>query len=97
LRAIVFSLIIPVYRNEGSIPDLVESLEDLNRRMGGDLEAVLVVDGSPDRSLELLAASLPTATFKSQLLLLSRNFGSYSAITAGLVNARGNLFATVAD
>ena len=92
----MFSLIIPVYRNEGSIPFLVEALEELNQSMGGDLEAVLVVDGSPDRCLELLAAVLPKATFSSQLLVLSRNFGSYPAITAGLASARGSLFAMMA-
>lgn len=92
----MFSLIIPVYLNEGSIPSLLETLEDLNRDMGGDLEAVFVVDGSPDRSLELLANALPTANFCSQVLLLSRNFGSYPAIAAGLQAARGTLFAAMA-
>jgi polyisoprenyl-phosphate glycosyltransferase len=93
---VVFSLIIPVYCNEGSIAALVETLEELNRRMAGDLEAILVVDGSPDRSLELLTAALPKAAFSSQLLALSRNFGPFSAITAGLTSARGDLFATMA-
>jgi glycosyltransferase involved in cell wall biosynthesis len=92
----VFSLIIPVYRNEGSIPALIETLEELNRQMAGDLEVVLVVDGSPDRCLELLAEALPGAAFSSQLLSLSRNFGPFSAITAGLASARGHLFATMA-
>ncbi len=92
----MFSLIVPVYRNEGSIPFLVETLEELNRSMSGDLEAVFVVDGSPDRSLELLTAALPKATFSSQLLVLSRNFGPYPAITAGLACARGSLFAVMA-
>lgn len=92
----MFSLIIPVYRNEGSIPSLVETLEELNSRMAGDLEAVLVVDGSPDRSLELLTEALPKAAFSSQLLILARNFGPFPAITAGLANARGSLFATMA-
>src|SRR5581483_1263258 len=64
--------------------------------MAGELEAVLVVDGSPDRSLELLAAALPEASFPSQLLALSRNFGSYPAIGAGLASARGDLFAVMA-
>jgi glycosyltransferase involved in cell wall biosynthesis len=92
----MFSLIIPVYKNEGSIPALLEALEELNRYLEGDLEAVLVVDGSPDSSLELLSAALPQAAFLSQLLVLSRNFGSFSAITAGLASARGNLFAIMA-
>jgi acetyltransferase-like isoleucine patch superfamily enzyme/glycosyltransferase involved in cell wall biosynthesis len=89
----VFSLVIPVYRNEGSIPDLVETLEGLNRAMAGDFEAVLVVDGSPDRSLELLTEELAGATFCSQLIALSRNFGVFPAITAGLASARGRMFA----
>lgn len=92
----MFSLIIPVYRNEGSIAQLVETLEELNRLMGDDLEVVLVVDGSPDRSLERLAAALPQARFASRLLVLSRNFGAFAAITAGLADARGGLFAIMA-
>lgn len=92
----MFSLIIPIYRNEGSIPSLMETLEELNRNMDGELEAVLVVDGSPDRSLELLNASLHRATFLSQLVVLSRNFGVFPAITAGLANARGQFFAIMA-
>jgi glycosyltransferase involved in cell wall biosynthesis len=92
----MFSLTIPVYRNESSIPHLITLLEELNRAMGGDLEVVFVVDGSPDRSLELLTAALPQATFVSQLIVLSRNFGAFSAITAGLSSARGNLLAIMA-
>lgn len=92
----MFSLIIPVYRNEGSIGPLVQVLEELNRSMTGDLEAVLVVDGSPDRSLELLVEALSQATFLSQILVLSRNFGAYPAITAGIAAARGEYFAIMA-
>jgi len=94
-RPAMFSLIIPVYRNEASIGSLVKLLEELNNSMSGDLEVVLVVDGSPDGSLDLLAEALPGTNFDSQLLALSRNFGSYNAITAGLASARGNLFATM--
>jgi glycosyltransferase involved in cell wall biosynthesis len=92
----MFSLVIPVFRNEESIATLVETLEDLNRSMDGDFEAVLVVDGSPDRSLEQLAQALPSASFPSQLLVLSRNFGSFAAISAGLAHSRGPLFAVMA-
>ena len=92
----MFSLVVPVYRNEASIDALLERLERLNERMGGRLEAVLVVDGSPDRSLERLAAGLPRAGFPSQLLVLSRNFGSFAAILAGLEHARGEQFAVMA-
>jgi glycosyltransferase involved in cell wall biosynthesis len=90
------SLIVPIYRNEACIPDLLRAMEDLNRQMSGEFEAILVVDGSPDRSLELLTKSLPEAAFESQLLALSTNFGSFAAIRAGLASATGDLFAVMA-
>src|SRR2546421_6292177 len=92
----MFSLIIPVYRNEGSIAELIETLENLNRQMRGDLEAVLVVDGSPDRSLELLARSLPHAGFISPPIALNRNLRAFPAITPGLTKARGELLPAIA-
>jgi glycosyltransferase involved in cell wall biosynthesis len=92
----MFSLVIPVYRNEGSVPDLLAVLAQLSAQMNGEFEAVLVVDGSPDHSLELLAEALPEAEFASQLIALSRNFGSFNAIRAGLAAARGELLAVMA-
>lgn len=92
----MYSLIIPVYRNEGSIPDLLDVLNRLNDRLDGKLEAVFVVDGSPDRSHELLMRTLPTRPFTSQLLALSRNFGSIAAIRSGLAHAQGPYFAFMA-
>jgi glycosyltransferase involved in cell wall biosynthesis len=90
------SLVIPVYRNEGSIPDLLDALDDLARRLGAPLEVVFVVDGSPDRCAELLDAALPSRGFASQLILLARNFGSFAAIREGLLHARGQYFAVMA-
>ncbi len=87
----MFSLVIPVYRSEASLPRLIESLAEINRPMAGDFEAVLVVDGSPDRSYELLLESLPGAGFASRLVLLSRNFGGFPAVRAGLEAASGDL------
>ncbi len=92
----MLSLIVPVYRNEGSLPDLLEAIESLNRAAGVEFEAVFVVDGSPDRSYEILRERLPASTCASQLLLLSRNFGSFAAIRAGLKAGRGDCFAVMA-
>jgi glycosyltransferase involved in cell wall biosynthesis len=91
-----YSVVVPVYGNEGSIGELVEAIKRLDAQHRGALEAVFVVDGSPDRSYERLAAALPTSGFASQLLLLSRNFGSFAAIRAGLRAARGEHFAVMA-
>jgi glycosyltransferase involved in cell wall biosynthesis len=92
----MFSLVIPVYRNADSLAELIEALGALDRDFGGDFEAVFVVDGSPDRSFEILAQALPGAGFSAQLLALSRNFGSWAAIAAGLAHAHGPAYAVMA-
>lgn len=92
----MLSLIVPVYRNEEGIPDLLAAVAQLARSEAHGFECVFVVDGSPDRCYELLRDRLPAQPFASQLLLLSRNFGSFSAIRAGLEAARGDCFAVMA-
>lgn len=91
----MFSLIIPVYRNEDTIEALIEALERLARQLPESFEAVFVVDGSPDRSFELLTEKLTTVSFARQLFLLSRNFGSFLAIRLGLEKATGPYFAVM--
>jgi glycosyltransferase involved in cell wall biosynthesis len=92
---IVHSLVIPVYRNEGNIPALLEALA----KLAGEIdrfEVVFVVDGSPDRSAQKLAEGLQAAPFAWQLAELSRNFGSFAAIRQGLGLARGEYVAVMA-
>lgn len=92
----VCSLVIPVYGNELNIGPLVAALEALGRKMETPWEVVFVIDGSPDNSESTLRNCLPTASFPSQLISLSRNFGSFAAIRAGLARARGQYFAVLA-
>jgi glycosyltransferase involved in cell wall biosynthesis len=89
------SLIIPVYKNEENIPHLLQALKSLDQQVS-NLEIVFVVDGSPDASARMLSELLPTSGLTAQLLLLSRNFGSFAAIRAGLQAARGEHFAVMA-
>ncbi len=90
------SIIVPVYRNEQNIRDLLQALDVLTRSLAGKTEVVFVVDGSPDRSGELLQQDLRFCTFPARLLFHSRNFGSFAAIRTGLVCARGDSFAVMA-
>jgi glycosyltransferase involved in cell wall biosynthesis len=91
-----YSLVVPVYRNEPAIPDLVAALVGLNRELGGALEVVLVVDGSPDRSFDALVGALPATGIQAKVLELARNFGAFAAIRAGLIEASGPYFAVMA-
>ncbi len=90
------TLIVPVYRNEENIPLLLDRFAQLNSRVRGGIEVICVVDGSPDRSCELLETGLSRAPYPSRLLLLSRNFGSFAAIREGLKAAGGRYFAVMA-
>ncbi len=92
----MLSLIIPVYRNEDNLPRLLDAVSSLSADIDGCFEAVFVVDGSPDRCYERLRTALATQPFGSQLILLSRNFGSFAAIRAGLEHGQGTHFAVMA-
>ncbi len=96
----IYSVVIPVYKNEGYVGQLVTAFEALSAeaqaRFAVTMEFVFVVDGSPDRSLELLRDALPAAKFASQLLSHSRNFGSFAAIRSGLAAGRGDWFGVIA-
>src|SRR5438552_17210697 len=91
-----YSLIVPVYCNEASITELIAAVTRLDRALNHALEAVFVVDGSPDRSYERLDAALPASGLTAQLIVLSRNFGSFSAVREGLAAARGDYMAMMA-
>jgi polyisoprenyl-phosphate glycosyltransferase len=90
------ALIIPVYKNEESIPDLIRAIEGLRRELDSDLTATFVVDGSPDNSYLALTRELEKAAFPSQLLLHSRNFGSFAAIRTGLSETEADYYAVMA-
>ena len=90
------SLVVPVYGNEASIAALLEAVRGIAARVDGGFEAVFVVDGSPDRSHALLREALPDAGFPARLVALTRNFGAFHAIRAGLECARGATIAVMA-
>src|SRR5690349_1230492 len=96
----IFSLIIPVYRNEGSIDQLLGELQKLSKQIkeqsNCELEAVFVIDGSPDNSFVVLQSKLGDQNFKSKLVALSRNFGSFTAIRKGLEIGNGEFFGVMA-
>ncbi len=92
----MFSLIIPVYKNEQNIPPLLDAIKGINDQIDDEFEAVFVVDGSPDGSFLALRDKLPNAGFAAQLIALSRNFGAFAAIRAGLEKANGDTLAVMA-
>ncbi len=92
----VLTIVIPVYRNEGSLRVLLERLDGILLPSNVELRVVFVVDGSPDASAELLRAELVAWPHRSTLVVLSRNFGSFAAIREGLAHAEGDYMAVLA-
>ena len=91
-----YSLIIPVYKNEANLDRLLPEVVKLGGRVPGEFEAIFVVDGSPDRCLEILRERLPSLPLRTKLLSLSRNFGSFAAVAAGMEKAWGDCIAVMA-
>src|SRR5258708_7328188 len=88
MESATYSIVIPVFDEEDSLPHLVGELRAVMGRLDGPAEVVLVDDGSKDASCRLmLAASAEDSRFK--VLQLSRNFGHQIAITAGMDVASG--------
>lgn len=90
------SLVVPVYANRESVPALVGTVEEIGAQLEGGLEAIFVVDGSPDDSRQRLLDALQNAGFPARVVEHSRNFGSFAAIRTGMRLARGERIAVMA-
>lgn len=93
----MYSIIIPVYRNADTLQLLLDRLSHMATQLAPEpMEVVFTIDGSPDNSAEILRALLPQMNFTTQLIVHSRNFGSFAAIRTGLAAAKGPYFAVMA-
>jgi glycosyltransferase involved in cell wall biosynthesis len=85
----VVALVIPVFNEAAVIPELASRLAQVfDGNPGCRWRAVLVDDGSRDRSAELLRAQAARDP-RFEIVELSRNFGFQSALAAGIDHARG--------
>ena len=89
------SVVVPVYLGAETVGELVAALRALE--IDGGLEIVLVVDGSPDNSLDVCKQLVALPGAPITLLSLSRNFGEHNAVMAGLARARGAFAITMDD
>jgi polyisoprenyl-phosphate glycosyltransferase len=83
-----YSLVIPLFNEEGVLPELYRRLASVADDLDGPAEFILVDDGSTDGTREA-AERLCTADDRVKLVTLSRNFGHQLAISAGLDFASG--------
>jgi dolichol-phosphate mannosyltransferase len=84
-----YSLILPAHNEEGVIVELVARLSAVMDALDGEAEAILVDDGSRDRTFELMREATSEDP-RFRLIALSRNFGHQIALTAGVDLAAGD-------
>ncbi|MCE0798823.1 undecaprenyl-phosphate 4-deoxy-4-formamido-L-arabinose transferase [Buttiauxella sp. A2-C1_F] len=89
------SVVIPVYNEQESIPELIRRTTAACETLGKDYEILLVDDGSSDESASMLtdAAQLPGSHIVA--VLLNRNYGQHNAIMAGFSHVTGDLIVTL--
>lgn len=90
----VYSLIIPVYNEEATLQELYRRVRAVMDQMDGEVELILINDGSRDRSLDLIR-KLHETDPRVCYLNFARNFGHQIAVTAGLNFARGKAVITL--
>src|SRR6185369_8406292 len=86
-----YSLVIPVYFNEGCLLPLTASImqEVVDKNPDKTCEIIFVDDGSKDKSLDELLQIHDLYPDLVKIIKFSRNFGQNSALIAGLSHASG--------
>ncbi|AIQ26303.1 glycosyltransferase family 2 protein [Paenibacillus sp. FSL H7-0737] len=93
---IKLSIVVPIYFNELNIPHTIPRLQNLETIIPNcDFEFVFVDDGSKDNSFSLLMEAKEQDS-RIKVIKLSRNFGSMSAIQAGLRYTTGDCVGIIA-
>jgi glycosyltransferase involved in cell wall biosynthesis len=86
----LLSVVMPVFGEGAHLPAFLAAVRTSLDRCNLPYELLLVDDGSPDDTWQLIAAQ--AKTFQGlRALRLSRNFGKESALCAGLEHARGDV------
>lgn len=88
MSAPLISVVIPVFRSVESLMELARRLTDSLETITSNFEVILVNDGSPDNSWEIISR-ISKSDRRFVGLRLSRNFGQHPAITAGLKYSSG--------
>ncbi|WFB35444.1 glycosyltransferase family 2 protein [Kiritimatiellota bacterium B12222] len=88
------SIVIPVYNEEESVDLLCQKLDEALQPLSLKYEAVLVDDGSRDKTWQMLLENKRKYPYL-HLIRFRRNFGQTAAMAAGLDAAEGNVIITM--
>jgi glycosyltransferase involved in cell wall biosynthesis len=89
------SVVIPLYKEEESVPHLVEAVHEGLRSYRGPWELICVDDGSADATRDRMREAIERYGAHVRLIELQRNFGQTAAMQAGIDAANGDVIATM--
>ena len=89
------SLVIPVYNEEATLPELIERCLAVGATFGCACEVILVDDGSDDGSVRIIGEQARQHPGAIVGVLLNRNYGQHAAVMAGFAQARGDVVVTL--
>ena len=89
------SIVIPVYNEEQSLPELLRRTEAACAQVSQPCEIILVDDGSRDDSAEILLEASQRDGSPVVAVILNRNYGQHAAIMAGFEQCKGDLAITL--
>jgi len=90
------SVVIPVYRSETILPELVRRLESVLVAIAENFELILVNDCSPDRSWDVISDLAGRYSWIRPINLM-RNYGQHNALLCGIRAARYDVIVTIDD
>jgi len=98
MATVDFSVVIPVYNSNRSLPELVERLHAvLGQKMAETYEIIMVDDCSPKPETWKTMVSLAEADPRVRIFRLAKNFGQGCALLCGMEKARGKWIVTMDD
>jgi undecaprenyl-phosphate 4-deoxy-4-formamido-L-arabinose transferase len=89
------SIVIPVYNEEQSLPELLRRTEAACAQLHHEFEIVLVDDGSRDDSAQILQDAAEREGSSIVAVILNRNYGQHAAIMAGFEQCKGDVVITL--
>ena len=88
------SVVIPLYNEEESLPELYAWIERVMKEQGFSFEVIFVNDGSTDRSWQVIK-ELSNGSEQVKGIKFRRNYGKSPALFCGFKEAQGDVVITM--
>lgn len=93
-KNVAISVVVPLYNEETSLPELAEEMKSVLGGMGMPYEIIFVDDGSTDDSFKVLR-NLHRNNKRIKIIRLRKNFGKSAALSLGFNHAAGDMVITL--